>query len=546
MNRPDARPRSGTLRPEPDDDAGFVLISVLGATMLLILLTAALYTRAVARADAAQYEKREDVVLAAADAALDRYTAKVGLNPLYYLYRVDENERARTCTLVGHPDHLVEFAPGSLWPDDCTEWDYRTTPTDVDWFQHPLISTDDTESLIEIVAPEEGQPIEIISVARVPGRGNSRALSARLKSTSLSEFVIVTGQDLYFGNGAAVSGKLYSGGDLGFQDDTLINDEVYAEGGIYIDSYFECPIWVGDAAGYDTEQVNCDAGDVRTKFPEPLSFAGFWEDIDRFETIACGGSGLCFTSGYEAYLVHPTTGPSGDQLTVWGSSTTPPAHDTCTSSTEMNWWFLPDDPSVTWTWLGTFDVPGLGAIYFDGHVVVGNRGSNPPSPSGTESLFGTPITILAGDQVAPKNIIINTDTGYVDPDSTTVVGMIASDEVIINPYAIGSDVAINVQGALLAQSIRWKIPNWCGTSGSQVRFLADGTPVSDYSGTKAELNFFGAVASPLLGWLSGSFAPRSYNFDPRLRSIAPPFYPNLGDGVSLTDWSEDPLPDWVD
>jgi len=192
---------------ERDQDAGFVLIAVVLASFVVFLLVTMLAGRAIAELDQSSDQRRDDMLIANAEAIIDRYASKLTINPQYYFQRVDEAERPRTCTAVGHIHWGLEVAPGDDWIDGCSDWEYLTEPTDDDWFIHPLIGSNDAvETLIEVSPPDEEGAVEIIVVGRVPGRVMYRAISASIQATSLSEFVRVTEFDLSYGSGAVLSG----------------------------------------------------------------------------------------------------------------------------------------------------------------------------------------------------------------------------------------------------------------------------------------------------------------------------------------------------
>jgi len=275
------------------------------------------------------------------------------------------------------------------------------------------------------------------------------------------------------------------------------------------------------------------------------SFTSFVDDLDRMLQVGGAGSGVCVDDGFDAYLIHPYVTGGNGKLAMWGSSNQPPTHNGCSPEAEDSWWLLVHDPTVTWTALGTFDYPGNGVVWADGHVILGNRGPNPTGVWGTESVITDPLTILAGTSTSPKNFILNTDTAYLDPNGFDVLGMIGSDEFVINPYAVGPDRTFFLRGALLGQQDRWRISQYCGDSGNYVRFLGDGSLSTSSSDPPAVLNVEGSIATPSTGNVSLSFSPRNYGFDARLAYLRPPFYPLLGDDWSYENWSEDTIPAWA-
>ena len=531
-------------------DEGFTMIAVVTFSMLIVFLTTALLADAVSQNRDANRQKRDDQLIASAEAIIDRYASKLTVNPVYYLQRVDESERARTCTQVGHPQNGVEVAAGNAWIDGCAEWDYLTDPVDADWFEHPLLQTEENvQTLIEVSPPASGGGVEVNVVGRITNRDQYRAISADIEAVSLAEFVRVTQNDLAYGSGAVLTGKVYSGGNLEFGTGATVRADIHAEGIIIDDADDDCPTFENGAEAFDSVAGNCNADDIRTVFPDALDFGSFWDDVDRLEDIACGGSGICLSGGYDAYLVHPFTSGGVDRIAIWGANGNPPMHAGCTASTEGRWFNLVHDPAVTWVSLGTQDVPGNGVLWADGHIVLGNRGPNPASPSGGTITISGGLTVVAGTQAAPKNLIYNAEVVYSDPNSFDVIGMIATDECVINPYAVGADRTLDLRGAILSQDDRWIVAWWCGdvNNGDTSQFSSStGAPVQEGTGgVLGTLNVTGSIASPGTGNPSGSFSPRNYGFDERFVFLRPPFYPLVGDDWSYENWSEDFIPDWA-
>ncbi|HEY5578051.1 MAG TPA: hypothetical protein VIL12_00005, partial [Acidimicrobiia bacterium] len=150
------------------------------------------------------------------------------------------------------------------------------------------------------------------------------------------------------------------------------------------------------------------------------------------------------------------------------------------------------------------------------------------------------LTMYAGTSSNPKNVIINADTFYEGQDPVTldipndyVLGLIASDEVVINPNAVHADAKLYVNASLLGQSDRWLVATSCGETGSRV------TP------SNSSLYVTGSIATKNTGKIAGSFDTRYYYFDDRLAYLRPPFYPLLGSDWRYEDWKELPLPAWA-
>jgi hypothetical protein len=116
--------------------------------------------------------------------------------------------------------------------------------------------------------------------------------------------------------------------------------------------------------------------------------------------------------------------------------------------------------------------------------------------------------------------------------------VIASDEVWVNPSAVGSDNVLNFSMALLTQGGSFNVARDCGTSGNSLLPYSGGVPI-------ATLNTDGAMAIHQTGDVAAHFGTRNYTFDTRLESLRPPLFPLLKDTWSYSNWREQPLPCWA-
>ena len=149
------------------------------------------------------------------------------------------------------------------------------------------------------------------------------------------------------------------------------------------------------------------------------------------------------------------------------------------------------------------------------------------------------FTIYAGAIGARKNIVIGSNIEYLTgTDGTTVLGLIASDEVWVNPSSVGSDNELHFAAAILAQDGAFQVAESCGVEGSVLLPYSGGVPIST-------LNTMGSMAIRHTGDVAQHFSPRNYGFDQRLEYLRPPLFPLLGDAWDYVEWREGPLPCWA-
>jgi len=508
-----------------------VVVLAVGALMLIVTLV---FRNAEQEYRDSQMLRRQDTLVVAAEAMLERYAAKMTLDPLYYQHFVDHAEAPRRCTDTASSGYGMVVAPGGAWYADCRTWDYQAASS---FFYHPLlggvssVAADDVGTLMGVRPPAQDQGLEITVVATQAEFGRTRAIVAEIHPEAVSEFAFFQEQTLRLGAGAVVRGKVYSGDGLDFTTSSprpVVHRDIFAEGRIGAGSGYGPPVFADGARGYDSSGNYLP---IRSAYPQPLDFDGFWDDLNVIREVACNGTGLCLsralnpglglTQNPTAFLVQPLVEAGRGRVRVWASYNT----NTTSCLTNEEWWWI-NSHNATWSLLGTYDLPSTGVIWSDAHIVVGR-------PTAVATVKGA-LTLYAGTLGAPKNLIIGSDILYSGGlTGTDVVGLIGSDEVYINPSAVGSDREITVNGAILSQSGLLGVPRDCGTTGT----------ILTASGSTLTTN--GAIAKRYTGELSSHFGTRNYNFDTRLEGLRPPFFPLLGDSWSYAAWRELAVPCWA-
>jgi len=520
------------------DEGGFALGTVIIGVFTIVILTVLLQRLALNQTSQADFGKREDTVLAGTEAMLERYSAKMTIDPSYYLSYVDEAEAPRVCSDTTSSGYGSVVDPGNAWIEDCATWTYQETSDD---YVHPLFggdtatTGDDIGVLIHVTPPAEGGALEITVVGRQGGRPATRAVTVEIRAESLSEFAWLLEGDLRFGDGASSIGKVYSGGNIGYLSGAKAYGNVYAEGLIgYREGYtwYYPPTWMDGAEGWDSTGNHNAAGEYITDvYPDPIDFDRFWDDLDLLEQAACHGGGICLDgdanhaipSGVKAYLIQ-TVQEGGETRLRVSYSTAALGGGGCLSS-EERWWV--SSQTANWHFLDTYDLPANGALWADQHVVIGEDSSD------TFELSGQ-LTIYAGDSSARRNVIIASDVRYADDlDGGDVLGLVASDEIRVNPNGVGSDRELFIYAAMLSQNGSIATARSCGE---------DGYPLTP---SNSELTTFGSFAAVETGDMAQSFVSRDYNFDQRLDRIRPPFFPLLREEWTYTNWREITAPCWA-
>jgi len=201
-----------------------------------------------------------------------------------------------------------------------------------------------------------------------------------------------------------------------------------------------------------------------------------------------------------------------------------------TNQSETWWWTNGQSAQFNTCW--TENIPTNGTVWTNQHVVIGDRsftgGFNDDRLLGdgfSEAILRGSLTVYAGTVTDKKNLILNADTTYDDPNSFDVPGLIASDEVIIDGGATGADKKFYISAALLGQYEKWR--------------AVGSTP------SGSTLITSGSIATRSTGSISGEFPYAQYRFDDRMQFVRPPFSPLLVNDWAYEDWTELPLPAWA-
>ncbi len=520
------------------NESGFAMMMVVMGMTAMIFLVLLIYQDGVREYSDAQHHRRDDTVIVGAEGMLERYASKLTVDRLYYQHYVDEAEMPRTCTDPG-PNNGDTVQPGNPWFADCTVWVYE----DGTAFGHPLlegdplIDSDNVETLLAVVPPGVSETgVNVTVVSNIAEFGQTRSIVATIAPESISEFAFLVDQDLRFGSGANIHGKIYVGGDLNFRPTPLqgvVHRDALAEGQIGNLSAYGPPIFTSGSQGFAGSGPYTD---IRTVYENPLDFSSFWDDLDLLHDVACGGGGLCLShtenpslglsSDPTAWLLEPKVGGGASTIKVWAAY----SNDSYSCVTPEEWWWI-NSRDAAWSLVGMFDVPANGAVWVDGHAVIGQE-------IGIPSKVQDSFTVMAGSAGSRKNIIIGSDIIYVGGLDDTVLGLISTDEVYVNPAAVEADNELVINAAILTQGGAFHVARDCGSDGAVILPTSSGVPI-------ASLTTNGSFAMLHTGDVSAHFSPRNYGFDERFETLRPPFFPLLGDSWNFTEWREQPLPCWA-
>ena len=507
------------------------MIVVVMGMLAIVLMTVMIQQIATAQNQSSGFQAREDIVLATTEAMLERYAAKLTIDPFYYQNWVDEAEAPRTCTDSGSAWFTWRVEPGNPWYTDCQTWSYEDMSPET-WYNHPLLAggvsaNDDAASLIHIDPPLDGGAVKVTVAGRQAGHVSPRVVQADIRAEAVSEFARMVENNLSYGSGAITRGKIYAGGDLNYASGSEAWADIFAENRIT-----SAPAFMNGAEGFDsTGNHNVLGKYIWNVYPNPIDFDNFTDDLVLLQAAACDGGGICLDpardptipAGVDAFLIETDNTGANTRIRVSYSLTTPNL-SSCLNS-EEEWWV--NSQTASWQLLRTFDLPPNGALWATQHLVIG-------VDAASSWILDGALTVYAGDSSSAKNVVIATSLYYEGGlDGNDVFGIIASDQVYINPNSVGSDRVLDIYASVLNQQDAMRAALSCGRDGS------NRVP------TPSELNTFGSIASIGTGNMSCCFTPRNYSFDERLVRLRPPLYPLLSDEWLYTNWREVAAPCWA-
>jgi hypothetical protein len=465
---------------------------VLVAFMLVVLalLSVLLITMVVSDEKTSQNSANQADARAAAEAGIDSYVAMLLLDNQYYRQYLAPGEATRKSTTTG--DTLASVLPPSsptAWPaTEGTTWTY---PNGKDaWFDLGNGYSYDLEITPPQTTGNATNYLQIVATGERNGSTSStdkQAIQVLIRPASVADFQMLSAATVSYGTTAVTTGKVYS------------LQSVYYCGKAYADVYAESRVYLSDsscgggsgnnmvapAAAYDS---TTNPG-IRTVVQNPVQFSAFQTSLDEISRAAQNAGGI--------YLNNPGGSVKAWQLTFNSAGTV--TYRTCTATQTLQ----TTQPTCTGT-ATTQTIPTNGAIYSELPVVIAGGTSTCTDPqvgtlTNANCVHGRVTVASNGD------IIVGDDIGYVT-SGQDVLGLMAKGNVWVASWVGNS---LTWRAAALAETGYWSQPT--------------GVCSGCHTGT---MTFTGS-STTYLGGAMDMFANRSYNYDPTLLYLQPPWFPTL-------------------
>lgn len=330
---------------------------------------------------------------------------------------------------------------------------------------------------IEVSPPDSGA-IRIVATGRKVGSmTEERVLEVRVRPASISDYSYVSNSDQTFGPSATTFGKIYLGFDTGGAAHNLTH-----LGNAHGNLYSEGQVLGTDPARlFDGAQVfdSMTVPDIRSQLTQPINFNRFTDSLIEINNAsATGGLRLDDPTIDHWWITFQSDGTLLLRSCVRGGFSPP------------EWWEGSCSAATP------FAAPGNGAIYSPQSIIV-------------DGISSGRQTVGSGN-----DIVIGGNLTYDDVD-VDVLGLIARGSVIVAHWAPADTT---LEASVIAQT---------GSFRSTTSYLV-------HNGT---FHHLGSSASNTSGYMN-MFATRLYEYDDKLSTAPPPYFPTLAGQYAVVSFRE--------
>jgi hypothetical protein len=444
--------------------------------MMVIFVTALLSTMAVGLTSLVTSETQSsghsissDRAYQAAESGVDSYAAKLLDDQLYFLHYVAPGESTRV-------SGATTAHPGDAWTGGIT-WSYPNGQDN--W--HDL--GNGYAYNLQITAPSGSatpiqQSVQIVATGcrwnptlnkcGTAANDARRTIQTLLLPSSVANFQMIANTSISYGAPATTTGKIYVNGTL--------NHDGHASGNLYSEVKITgSTTMVGTATKYSPST----SPTIRDVLPNPINFATFLTSISDIQRASQSGG---------VYL-HQTTAPAAWEVVFNSNGTFTAAACSKVGSSDVAQ-VAPTCGTAT-----TYNVPSNGAIYSNETVIIGGTGSAASTVNGR-------VTVTSNN-----NIVIGNNISY-QAGTNSVLGLVALNNMIVAYWA--------------PNNLTW----WAATI-TTTGYWADSCQAFSYGcGSHGTMIFNGSTATYAGGSMS-MFTSRTYNYDPNLLWLLPPWFPTV-------------------
>ena len=472
---------------------GVTMVLMVLVVALLGVVSLALLSSVQGESTRANAAVKRDAAFQAAEAGIHSYMSKLVDDSVFYNHYLAKGESTRRSTngftVTGSGTTNVAWTYGLGW----------TYPSGFDkWYA----LGNGYEYSLKITPPSPGSSaIGIVALGRPTGSlTNNRKIETLVRPANLTDFQMLSNADISYNAVATTKGKIYAG-----KDAAGVKHNVNHNGTAYADIYAEGDVtgsvtMISPAKKYDKDTNPT----IRSMIANPVNFASFMASLVDIQS-ASQSSGVYLNDSTAAawwlefkndgtFTAKKCTQSSGNAVELVQPVCGAPISNCCT-------------------------VPANGAIYVGQTAIVSNQTTN----GGVKGR----VTVASNN-----NIVVANNIGPVTP-GTDVLGLIGANEMIVAKW---SPFNLTWRAATISEHGMWRsaVPD----------------PDKDAAGNylHGTMTFTGSTATyggTYNGTTSGGYmsmfnTARLYEYDETLLYLQPPWFPTLGDSLTMLMFRELP------
>lgn len=334
----------------------------------------------------------------------------------------------------------------------------------------------------------------------------SRVVEVRYRRPSWSEYVVLSNNNIRFGSGTNVQGKIFSNGGVHF--DGVTNNVVYSATSTYYDSDTDVKatkpgVWTAWTNEYNTNMgsaVFLAGKQYPPQYPiVTFPFSSVYGDLNLMKAAAVASGTYYDNSGQGQHIILKTNG-TFDIRTV---------HSFNNSTNNIN------DYTDSWQ---NHSIPQEGVIFVENNVWLEGQ------------IAGKRVTVTAANLASSslKSVYINGNIRYTNYNGTDGIGIVAQNDIEIPR---DSPVDLRIDGAVLSQEGRVGRQHYTNSN-------CHSWSCEDH---KNSITIFGAMASNQrygFAWTDGTgYTTRNLYYDNNLFYFPPPYFPT-GTTYLMDLWEE--------
>jgi hypothetical protein len=450
-------------------DDGVTMVLVVTGIVVLSVLSTTLYVVLGSEQTRSNDAVVRDASFAAAEAGLHSYMAKLLDDSSFYSHYLAKGESTRRSS--GGTVVAGSSSANVTWSAG-SSWTY---PNGFDkWFA----LGNGYEYSLQVTPPSSTTPgVDIVALGRKVGTTTDmRKLETIVRQASVTDFQMLADHDISYGSEATTTGKIYASQDAGgvkhdVNHDGVAYADIYAEGDVKGSVDLRIPSGGVKAKTYDKDTNP----NIRTVIKSPISFASFLTSLADIQAAANAGGLYLNAPGKVWWLKFSSNGTFTTQQ--------------CTGSNPE------DDQPTCGSASAPITIPSNGAVYAAQTAIV----SNASSSGGVKGR----VTVASS-----ADVIVAANIGPVQA-GVDVLGLVAANNMWVAEWCPDQ---LTWAAATIAQNGVW-------SSATQGR--RNGT----------SMVFTGSTATEGGGAMN-MFASRTYNYEPSLLYLQPPWFPVINDSLT--------------